>query len=270
MNIRTTGIKTRKISFVLIFCLQAVIAFADDGSARRFAGLDRDAMTTKYFLLSTTEVQTDLKLNDSQIQLLKDAMLTSTTNIPGIIELRNSREKLIETAHSEKERAEIRGARNEKVRFLIYQNWKVNLQNALSSGQSNRLDEIFLQMEGPGEILNDTNLITELHLTKGQADQMKNVTNSYHEFLFLMRGRFLSLQIQPIRKRDSGDVDSELDCLGRVIKEVEKDQDEGLLAVLNNDQRRAWDNLCGVPLSIDWKADYFSDVPFQQCEVNAP
>ncbi len=247
-----------------------MIGFADDGSARRFAGLDRDVVTSKYFLLSTTGVQTDLKLNPWQIQLLKNAMLSSVTNIPGIIELRNSQEKLIETAHSEKERAEIQRSRNEKVRFLIHQNLNANLQNVLSSGQSNQLDELFLQMEGPGEILNDTDLITELHLTKGQVGQMKDVSNSYRQFLFLLRQRFLSLQIQPIRQRDSGDVDSELDCLGRVIKEVEKDQDEGLLAVLNNDQRRAWDNLCSAPVSINWKADYFSDVPFQQSEVNTP
>jgi hypothetical protein len=53
-----------------------------------------------------------------------------------------------------------------------------------------------------------------------------------------------------------------------VIKEVEKDQDAGLLSVLSDEQRRLWSNLCGVPVPIDWKVDFFSDTPFQEERAN--
>jgi hypothetical protein len=71
------------------------------------------------------------------------------------------------------------------------------------------------------------------------------------------------LQIQPTRNRDRADLDSEIESLVRVIKEVEKDQDAGLLAVLSEEQHRSWNKLCGAPIRIDWKVDYFSSVPFE-------
>jgi len=142
------------------------------------------------------------------------------------------------------------------------------LQSTLSSPQTKRLDELFLQMKGPHAILEDTNVIQELNLSKEQISRMNYDPDSDGQFLSLLRHRFLGLQIQTIRKRDPDDVDSEIGCVARVIKEVEKDRDAGLLAVLSEEQRRSWDNLCGAPVSIEWKADYFSDAPFQEEKSN--
>lgn len=244
--------------------------FADDNSARRYAALDHDATTCKYFLLSTKEVQGNLKLTQQQIKSLESVWLSSSlTNDPVIAEYRRSHKQLLAAAHSAEERAKIRREGNEKYSLLLEQYSETTLQSTLSSPQTKRLDELFLQMKGPHAILENTNVARELNLSKEQISQMNDDFNSDGQLLSLLRQRFLRLQIQPMRKRDRADLDSEMKNLVRVIKEVEKDQDDGLLAVLNEEQRRFWDNLCGAPVSINWKMDFFSDAPFQEEKTNS-
>lgn len=249
---------------LIIAIIQSCSVFADDNSARRYVALDHDTVTCKYFLLSAKQVQDNLKLTQQQIKSFKSAWWSSPTNIPAIAELRLSQKQLLEAAKSDEERVKIRQARNAKASFLIQQNLETTLQRTLSPTEAKRLDELFLQMKGPYAILEDTNVIQELYLTKEQIGQLNDVSNSDGQFLSLLRQRFLRLQIQPLRNRDPADLDSEIQSLVRVIKEVEKDQDVGLLAVLSEEQRRSWNNLCGAPVSIDWKIDYFSDAPFQE------
>jgi hypothetical protein len=193
---------------------------------------------------------------------------SSLTNDPAIAEYRRSHKQLLAAAHSDEERAKIRREGNEKYSLLVKQYMGTALQSTLSSPQTKRLDELFLQMKGPHAILEDTNVIQELNLSKEQISRMNYDPDSDGQFLSLLRHRFLGLQIQTIRKRDPDDVDSEIGCVARVIKEVEKDRDAGLLAVLSEEQRRSWDNLCGAPVSIEWKVDYFSDAPFQEEKSN--
>ena len=220
-------------------------------------------MTCKYFLLSTKEVQGDLKLTQQQIKILQSAGSSFLlTNDPAIAEYRRSHKQLLAAAHSDEERAKIRREGNEKYSLLVKQYLETTLQRTLSSDQTKTLDELFLQMKGPPAILENTNVARELNLSKEQINQMNENSNSDGQFLSLLRHRFLGLQIQPMRKRDRADLDSEIQSLVRVIKEVEKDQDAGLLAVLTEEQRRSWNNLCGAPLSINWTVDYFSDAPF--------
>jgi Spy/CpxP family protein refolding chaperone len=255
---------------LIIGFLQSWSVFADDNSARRYAALYYDATTCKYFLLSTKEVQGNLKLTQQQIKSLQSAGSSSSlTNDPAIAEYRRSHKQLLAAAHSDEERAKIRREGNEKYSLLFEQNMKTTLQSTLSPPQTKRLDELFLQMKGPHAILEDTNVIQELNLSKEQISQMNDDFNSDGQLLSLLRQRFLRLQIQPMRKRDRADLDSEMKSLVRVIKEVEKDRDDGLLAVLNEEQRRSWNNLCGAPVSIDWKIDYFSDAPFQEEKTNS-
>jgi hypothetical protein len=253
---------------LIIGVIQVFSAFADDNSARRFAALERDAVTCKYVLLSTKQVQDSLELTKQQIKSFESAMWSPVTNIPAIAELRRSQKQLLEAAHSDEERAKIRRTGGEKTHLLIRQNWATVLQNTLSPVQTKRLNELFLQMQGPHAILENTNVIQELNLSKEQISRMNYDPDSDGQFLSLLRHRFLGLQIQTSRKRDPDDVESEMKSLARVIKEVEKDQDNGLLAVLSEEQHRMWNNLCGAPVSIDWKLDFFSDTPFQEEKTN--
>lgn len=258
----------------IIVCLFAAISlhgfkvFADDNSARRYAALDYDTTTCKYFLLSAKEVQSNLKLTQQQIKSLESVWLSSAlTNDPAIAKYRRSHKQLLAAAHSDEDRAKIRREENEKYSLLVTRYNEKVLQSALSSDQTKRLNELFFQMKGPRAILEDTNVIQELKLSKEQIIQMNYDPNSNGQLLSLLRHRFLGLQIQTSRKRYLDDVDSEITCLARVIKEVEKDRDAGLLAVLNEEQRHSWDDLCGAPVSIDWKINYFSDAPFQEAKA---
>lgn len=249
---------------LIIGSVQVFSVLADDSSARRYASLQADPVNCKYFLLSEKTVQENLSLTQSQKTSLQSALLSSPTNIPAIVELRHAQQQLLKAAYSDEERAGIRRSGNEKASFLIHENWGATLRSTLSSAQTKRLDELFLQMKGPHSILEDTNIVLKLNLTKDQISQLNDVSNSDQQFLSLLRQRFLGLQIQPMRKRERADLDSEVENLFRVIREVEKDQDAGLLAVLTEDQRRLWKSLCGASVQIDWKVEYFSDMPFQE------
>ena len=263
MKATVTFMKTT-FCLLLIFLSQVHNIFADDQSARCYAALDYDIVTCKYFLLATREVQNDLGLTRQQIKSLKLVWLSPITNIPAFVEFRHSHKELLASAHSDEERAKIRKSENEKFELLLKQYEKTTLQNTLSPIQTNRLNELFLQMKGPHAILEDSNLVQKLNLKENQVTELNDRANTYTQFLSLLRQRFLGLQIQTIRKRSLDDVMSEIKALAIEIKEIEKDRDDGLLAVLDQDQSRSWDKLCGAPVSINWKIDYFSDTPFQK------
>jgi hypothetical protein len=145
---------------------------------------------------------------------------------------------------------------------LINQNLEAQISSLLTFSQSNRLEELFLQMRGISVILENTILIKKLNISDEQMHAITGITNDHHEILSLLRQRFIRLQVQPTRNREDGDWRSEIICLVRVIKEIEKDEDSEILDILNQKQLQTWNELCGEPLSIDWKVDYFSDVPF--------
>ena len=71
-----------KIWGLLCLLLYSATGLADDGSVRRFAALERDDTTSKFFLISIKSVQSELKLTEAQILQLKNVILQSPTNIP--------------------------------------------------------------------------------------------------------------------------------------------------------------------------------------------
>jgi len=253
----------RIVSFLLVIVAQAWGLRADDNSARRYVCTQTDPILCKYFLLSTKQVQAHLKLTEVQIKSLESKMLGSTDSIPGIMELRRSREQKLKAALSDEERLQIRRAGNEKATSLIYEDWVAGLQSTLTPTQAISLNALLLQMKGPLVILEDTNLFQRLGLSKDQIGGLKDISEQYAQLLSLLRHRYLGLQINPIRRdRSEVDVNSEMRCLIREIKDVEMDQDSELLHELNPEQRRLWKGLCGPPVSIDWKEGWFTDVPF--------
>lgn len=251
------------ISCFIMIGAQVCYLMADDGSARRYASLDRDWVTCKYFLLSQPAVQKDLNLTQLQIKSLESAMSSSPTNIPAIAEFRRTQKQLLVDAQTDEERQKIRRAGNERMHNIFNQNSENAIEKTLSTNQTKRLGELLLQMKGPHVLLEDAELGRQLNLTQEQTNRLSQTSDSYSQFLCLLRHRYLGLQIQTERKRERADIDSEMASVSRVIKEIEKDRDSALLSVLNENQQQSWSNLCGKPLSIDWEPDYFSSVPFE-------
>jgi hypothetical protein len=260
----------KNVLYIFMVVVYGIHVIADDHTARRYAGLDRDCISSKYFLLSIPSVQRDLKLDTTQIERLKSAITSPPTNIPAIAEFHRKQTLLLQKASSAKERARILRTGNARVSRLIRRYLETQMRLVLTDSQNRRLEELYLQMRGISVIFEDTNLINKLNISGRQIHVMIGVTNSYHPILFLLRQRFLRLQIQPIRDREEADWNAEINCLARVITEIEKDQDSELLAVLNDKQLCIWNKFCGKPLSINWKIDFFSDTPFQQPETTTP
>ena len=110
------------IGILLMLGFHAWSVFADDNCARRYAAIDHDATTCKYCLLSTKEVQGDLKLTQQQIQSIESVWLSSSlTNDPAIVEYRRSKKQLLEAAQSDEERTKIRREGNKRFRLLMTQ-----------------------------------------------------------------------------------------------------------------------------------------------------
>src|SRR5579885_3312869 len=254
----------KTLLYILAIVVFGFNMLADDHSARRYAGLNRDRVSSEYFLLAVPRVQADLKLDASQIERLKSAMALSPTNIPAVAEFRRKQSQLLQKVSSDEERSHILREGHVQSSRLIQQYLEAQIGSVLTLSQSNRLEELYLQMRGIGVVLENTNLIKQLNITDEQMHAMTGITNDYHQILSLLQQRFLRLQIQPMRHREEADLNSEIVCLVRVITEIEKDEDSELLEVLNENQLRAWREACGKPLSIDWKIDYFSDTPFKQ------
>lgn len=260
----TTWRKMKAFFYILAIVVFGFNVLADDHLARRYAGLDRDRVSSEYYLLAVSNVQTDLKLDHSQIERLKSTMELAPTNIPAIAEFYKKRSQLLQKVSSDKERSAILREGHAQRSQLIQQYLEAQIGSILTFSQSNRLEELFLQMRGISVVLENTNLIKKLNITDDQMKVMTGITNDYHQILFLLQQRFLRLQIQPMRHLEEADWNSEITCLVRVITEIEKDKDSQLLEVLNENQLNAWNKSCGKPLSIDWNIDYFSDVPFKQ------
>ena len=253
----------KSVSCLTIFLMQICLLMADDNSARRYASLDRDSATCKYFLLSEPTVKKDLGLTQPQINSLESAWSSSPTNLPAFVEFHHLNKQLLEAAHTDEERRKIRKDGNEKMQGFFNQLLVNGLEKNLSTNQIKRLGELLLQMKGPYVLLENTKLGQQLNLTPEQTNQLIQASDSYNQFLSLLRHRYLGLQIQTERKMERADIDSEMASVSHVISGVEKDQDAALLAVLNESQRNIWNNLCGKPLSINWKPDYFSSTPFE-------
>ena len=252
----------RIIIVLIALAAQSLHLFAEDGSARCYASLETNPVVCKYFLLSTKHVQQRLKLTRPQLQALEAATLSPPASIPSIILLRRSQSELLREAVTDEERLKIRSAGNEKASMLIGQHWAAKLRDILSSVQIGNLDGILLQMRGPCMILEDTNISGRLDLSEEQTKELSKAASRYWELLSSLRQRLLGLQIQPIRKRTETDVDSEVKCLLRVIKEIEKDRDSAIWGALDTEKRRSWTVMCGEPLNIHWEPQYFGTVPF--------
>lgn len=253
----------KALLMLMLFSVQAIQLVADDGSARRYISMQSEPVICKYFLLSGKVVQERLNLTELQIESLECAMTASPTSIVAIAELRQSQRRLMDAAQSDEERLKIRRAGNEKALLIIHENWETVLQHTLSHNQDELLDGLFLQMEGPHIILENSNLVASLGLSTLQVKNMDKISHEYKQFLSLLYHRYIGLQVSPVRKRDEEDLRSEIGSLASVIEQTEKDEDSELLAVLDSDQRLRWNNLCGSPLSINWNLERFTDAPFE-------
>jgi hypothetical protein len=249
---------------MVVFCIVAFAhawcAFADDGSARRYVSLETNANLCKYALLSTKQVERHLKLTKAQLGVLRH-----DEQIPGFADLHASQAQKLEGAKSDEERSQIRRSGHEQAMALLEESLAAGLESTLTPTQLTQLNALFLQMKGPLVILEDTNLVQRLNLADEQISGLRKTAKGYKDLLSQLYHRYLRLQIQPIRQnRSDADVSAEIKSLINVIRGIERDQDYDLLGELNTQQRRLWDDLCGLAVSIEWKPAWFADVPFER------
>jgi hypothetical protein len=199
----------------------ALLAVAADSTTaqeggRRGRGFGRFFVVQKVSLAQLEEVQEELKLSDQlqeKVAALSDDFSEQTRSI--FEESEGDREKMREGF------------------MKVQQEANAELDKLLDEGQRERLQEIYIQVNGAGALQDET-VAAALKLTDEQQEQLQKARDaSRQEFM------------------DAGLRDLDDEERTRKIEELNKSRDEKALAVLTDDQRAAFEKMKGAELEVD-------------------
>jgi len=253
-TVTTAGINIPRSVFFALWTLVAFPSFA--GSVSLIQLPDRYGPTGKkvFAILSKPEVVEELKISPSQVSQIKEIRNIDAKAIPAVSNLLYKSERTTNFVQRMK--------RTEEVIKLTDSFQLEKYYSILSSGQSNRLQEILLNVCGLKNVIVDQRTADGLRLTELQLKSLKDVIGQYDLKLDPLYKRFQRQQIAGLSPGESLESRStEVKELVHAICEAEKAREVALVAVLNNDQRKAWDDLKGMPLKINWILEDFMGVP---------
>lgn len=255
----------RLISSVFLLVTCVTLALGDEVTARRYGEIHDDPIFLLFSLLERREVQTDLGLSSNQLAAIKEAWFLPADRIPGVNDLiteykaKRSNPQTIDT-----EKQKLKDWFESELKRLISSQKMEALRMVLSSNQFARLNELFIQMQGPRVLATDTGLTARLGLSAEQNERIRKIIAYYEPDLRVIRGRYGRQQINARREDESReDRAEELHCLFVVMKAIEKDRDSDLLTVLTTDQKAAWQSVTGRPLPIQWPEPSIAHYPFE-------
>lgn len=205
--------------FVLTLAIAGLVA-GQSYAQPRFGGAMRGIMVNPAFLLRNTDVQKELKLTEEQIADYKKFS-------DGIQE--TMREKFQELIGlDEKER-------DAKIKELMT-SISADCMKAvkLTADQSKRLKQIGLQAQG-AEAYSDPEVQKALKLTDKQKEEIKTIQKDAQKD---MEDMFRDLQ--------GGDRQE----IAKKMQEHQKATNQKVVAVLSEDQKKAWKKLVGAPFEL--------------------
>ncbi|MGQ0634762.1 MAG: hypothetical protein ACT4QC_09135 [Planctomycetaceae bacterium] len=200
-----------------------VCAFASSAAAqepaRMFQGLGPQ------FVVFRDAVQAQLKLSNEQKQKLEE-------RLQGIMHEHMEWHQKIEGLKDEdrqKEFAAYQKQAQEKISIF--------LKETLSEQQVRRLRQIVLQRDGLLTALARPQVMSELNITDDQKQQIMNLMQEMHK------------TTEPLRKEaQSGGNPQEI---GPRMAKIRKEYDGKVLAVLNDAQKKGWQEMLGEPFKLD-------------------
>jgi Spy/CpxP family protein refolding chaperone len=107
------------------------------------------------------------------------------------------------------------------------------LNEALEEAQQKRIGELYVQANGTAA-LSDEAIVAALMLTDEQKEELDDVRQDNREAM-----------------QDAFDPDASREEQMATMEELRKENDEALLAVLTDEQRKAWDEMKGETLEMD-------------------
>jgi len=242
--------------------------YADEASARRYGVFYNDELVNKYSLLATPEVQGSISITTQQVQALKAVFAAPADSIPGVKELRERTRATLNTTNlTEAEASRVRAESRKLISGLFHDYESKELGRILTDSQKARLNELYGQMRGPRILLENKQESSKIDLKEWQRVRMAQIIASYDPVLSVPRNRYMELRINTVRRdRTAASVSQELASIECVMREIEKDEDDQLLATLDANQSAKWFSSIGTLLPIDWRAEKMSEVPFSAGE----
>jgi Spy/CpxP family protein refolding chaperone len=187
-----------------------------DAMAQRGGAWVRFFLQPAVSLAQLEEVQQDLKLDDKQKQVVVDLNA----------KLNDDRMALFQDA----------GGDREKIRqgiAKLYQDVTAKFNESLDEKQQKRAREIYLQVNGP-VALQDEQLAAELKLSDEQKEKLEQARDA-------SRSEFMNAGLRDLTEEEAA----------KKVDELIKSRDDKLLAVLNDEQRKAFEQMCGEKLEVD-------------------
>ncbi len=221
-------------------------------------------LTTRFRLLECSEVQADLGLSYDQVLAVQSAYKTPWKEIPRLSDfIAEQKEKKQNVSEDERTSHNLESSRGISRRTADFHGQK--LSEILTTQQSDRLAQLVLQVHGPVLIMVQTNLQGSLAISPDQIKAINTAVRAADREIIpdiqkFGRG-FISGygpgETEQTRQREMNDL---ITRLRRLITE----RDKKTLDALSDGQRKAWADLQGKPLQIDWSPWDLMRQPFEK------
>ena len=236
------------VSIVLCACTSL-------GADRQLHLLDRFGPPGKktFAVLMRPEVQRDLLLSSEQIEKIVEIKSRNPKRIPAI----SNEIATAEPAATPEKRLQ----REYKIAGRIDSFREQNYYAILSAVQSNRLEQIMIQVRGLKVTLSKPLLAVVLSISPSQSNTFNQVITNYEPKLDPLYQRLHRQSLSGLSPGESLEKrSSEVTNLVDSICSIETARETELTAVLAPDQLSTWLKLKGVPLQIQWSYDNFVDL----------
>jgi hypothetical protein len=218
-------------------------------SARLYVDFSVNQVQKMMAVISRTEVQKDLRLTSKQLAEIKNFRQKRPKDIPSLTNL------LVEFKAAT-------GAEKKTIDDEISQKIDGYLQNSLSNvllpDQSQRFQEIMLQVDGLKSLKQNQKLENLLNISNEQTGEIRDTFALYEPILTPLYRRLGRQMIaglsgnETIRGRKE-----QVMSLATAITIIEKERDRDFNDILNAQQNETWKHLLGRRLQIHWPLEVF-------------
>jgi hypothetical protein len=263
------------VTLALLF----VAACRNDGespSARRYLDMfeiDRvfphtdprsDLIMTRYRLLERPEVQANLKLSPDQVRGVRNAYTASWAQIPGLSDFVAGQRKKM-TGLSEDARKLCILEQSRGIDRITADFFRDKLSELLSRKQQERLDQLVIQVHGPVIIAVDGRIATQLGIGSQQMERIKSLLSKTDRDIVPALQRFGRGFIAGYSVGETAEAREreQTELIARLPKMICQ-RDSAILDILTDGQQKAFRNLQGQPLQVEWNPWELLRIPFSE------
>lgn len=207
-------------TIVLCAALPGSAQERERGQGRGRGGFGGPMQASKAQLLQIEQVQQELKLSDEQKQKIEQISE----------DYQAARREAFQGGPGQEAFAQMREASQQADRKIA---------EVLQDEQSQRLEEIRLQVTGPSILAFDRELAEKLNVTRDQRQKAREILEAQGE------------KTREAFRNAEGEGRERFAAAAPELEKIRKETDEQLVAVLTDEQKQQWKEMTGEPLELD-------------------